>query len=192
MEDRLSNSNLLDSEVSKNMNTNTNASYKNERLKKIQDAASDNTVRKETSFKNRPMQIVKDENNEYETPPIEGNEQMKNVSYTEVEKNTDDFDDNYLKRYQEKRMEKKHTEEEKKILGLKPVLFYGLLTLLGLGAGLVIYNKYIKKTNSNSEQIKDKIKGIDINNIKPNVSNLPNSSEKIIDGATNLNNISPN
>jgi hypothetical protein len=45
----------------------------------------------------------------------------------------------------EKNNEIKNEDENKKILGMKPILFYSLLTILGIGIGLYSYNKF--KTN---------------------------------------------
>ena len=117
---QLANANLLDDTVSNS--SNLKSSLRNQRINKTAQRAKN------------PQPIVEDAEKQVEENEIEENETYETP--------------NFEKQSFAKRFEQKEEEKDDKILGMKPILFYGIVGITLAVGGYLLYKKFFnnKKT----------------------------------------------
>jgi hypothetical protein len=151
---QLSNANLLDENVGGNL--------KNERLQKTADFAQNPNMERQVAQNNETvnpqmppqvnpqMQMPPQMNPQMQMPPQMQQGQAKGVERTKVE---EEYVPNNLpvKDYGKKQVN--NDAEEKKILGMKPALFYTLLGVAVIAGGYFAYTKFIKKGKGSGKSL---------------------------------------
>jgi len=132
----LSNANLLDETVGENL--------KNERLKKTaQTAQNPNMERKSEIVNQMQMQPQQQQPLQMQQP----SPQVQNIERQTPNNDDEQIPNNLpVRDYGKKQVD--NDSDEKKILGMKPALFYTLLGVAVIAGGYFAYNKFIKGKKS--------------------------------------------
>lgn len=147
MEMQLSNLNLIDDTLADSV------SLKKQRLNRISKTAvnpNPNPIQKPIQ---KPEQVLTKESEELD--------EENDSYYMDEEKGNDYGGVNYSSIKGASKSPTNNAADEKKILGMKPAIFYTLLTAVAIVGGVIVYNKFIKKGG--------KGKSLDIGSAAPKV-----------------------